>query len=315
MAAFLLLLSTFTKMNNPQWANPDMGTSNNSMNNNMNNNMNTQQMENEFFAPLSTLDEPVRETIMRDVHAVATKLKVVLLPMDRTVRSSYYCIVTLLHGYIVAWLQDHSLTLTLLPVVMTPWTTIATIATTTTTVSMPILVQQLPYGGYAGVSQSENVELTDRDKAIIQQLKDWDLWGPLIVCLALGVLLSFKAPVGQASLVFAAVFCAVWLGSAVVTINAQLLGGTISFFQSVCVLGYCVCPMTLAAVVVDLFKMIDLGFFSTLIDLAVLAVAFLWSTRASAVFIGQYVAASRRVLAVFPVLFFYTFLAWLILLF
>ena len=40
------------------------------------------------------------------------------------------------------------------------------------------------------------MELTDRDKEIIQRLKDWDLWGPLIVCLALAVLLSFKAPVG-----------------------------------------------------------------------------------------------------------------------
>jgi hypothetical protein len=174
---------------------------------------------------------------------------------------------------------------------------------------------QIPYGGYSGVSQSENIELTDRDKEIIQRLKDWDLWGPLIVCLSLAVLLSFKAPVGQASLVFATIFCAVWIGSAVVTINAQLLGGTISFFQSVCVLGYCVFPMVLAAAAVDLLKMIPLGVFSTLCELAVLVVAFLWSTRASAVFIGQYIASSRRVLAVYPVLFFYTFLAWMILLF
>jgi hypothetical protein len=123
------------------------------------------------------------------------------------------------------------------------------------------------------------------------------------------------SPPGQASIVFAAVFCAVWLGSAVVTVNAQLLGGTISFFQSVCVLGYGVFPMTMAALVVDLLKMLPIGALATLLDLAVLAVAFLWSTRASSVFIGQYIAAPRRVLAVFPVLFFYTFLAWLILLF
>jgi hypothetical protein len=146
-------------------------------------------------------------------------------------------------------------------------------------------------------------------------LKDWDLWGPLLVCLSLAVLLSFKAPVGQASLVFAAVFTAVWLGSAVVTINAQLLGGTISFFQSVCVLGYCVFPLTVAALVVNLFKTVHLGSISTLVELAVLIVAFVWATRASSVFIGQYIAASRRVLAVFPVIFFYTFLSWLILLF
>jgi hypothetical protein len=129
--------------------------------------------------------------------------------------------------------------------------------------------------------------------------------------------LSFKAPAGQAALVFAAVFCAVWFGSAVVTINAQLLGGTISFFQSVCVLGYSVFPMALAAVAVDLFKMIprSLGIVATALDLLVIMVAFVWSTRASSVFIGQYIVASRRVLAVFPVLFFYIFLAWLILLF
>lgn len=216
-----------------------------------------QQHEDAFFAPVSTLDEPVMETIMRDVRSVGSKLKVVLLPMERS----------------------------------------------------------LPYGGYSGVSQSESIDLTERDKLIIESLRDWDLWGPLVVCLGLAVLLSIKAPVGQASLVFAAVFCAVWFGSAVVTINAQLLGGTISFFQSVCVLGYCVFPMALAAIVVDLFKMIPLGVFSTLVEVAVLFVAFLWSTRASAVFIGQYIVPSRRILAVFPVLFFYTFLAWLIFLF
>ncbi|KAG7347187.1 Yip1 domain containing protein [Nitzschia inconspicua] len=235
----------------PQWANPQGTTQQQATA------VSLAQQEEAFFAPLSTLDEPVRETIMRDVRSVASKLKVVLLPMDRTI----------------------------------------------------------PYGGYAGVSQTENIELTDRDKQIIESLRDWDLWGPLIVCLGLAVLLSFNAPVGQASLVFATVFCAVWLGAAVVTINTQLLGGTISFFQSVCVLGYGVFPMTMAAVVVLLFKMLPLGAFSVLVEVAVLFVAFLWSTRASSVFIGQYIVASRRVLAVFPVLFFYTFLAWLVLLF
>jgi len=246
----------------PQWANPtgapmqQTTTTQNNINSTIGASA-ASHHENEFFAPVSTLDEPIRETIMRDVRSVGSKLKVVLLPMERS----------------------------------------------------------LPYGGYSGVSQSETIDLTERDKQIIESLRDWDLWGPLVVCLALAVLLSIKAPVGQASLVFAAVFCAVWFGSAVVTINAQLLGGTISFFQSVCVLGYCVFPMTLAAVVVDLLKMLSLGAFATLAELGVLFVAFLWSTRASAIFIGQYIVPSRRLLAVFPVLFFYTFLAWMVLLF
>ena len=43
-------------------------------------------------------------------------------------------------------------------------------------------------------------------KANIQTLKDWDLWGPLILCLMLATLLSWFAPYEQKSLVFASVF-------------------------------------------------------------------------------------------------------------
>ena len=39
----------------------------------------------ELLAPVSTLDEPVMETIMRDVRAVGAKLKCVLIPLDRNV--------------------------------------------------------------------------------------------------------------------------------------------------------------------------------------------------------------------------------------
>lgn len=74
-----------------------------------------------------------------------------------------------------------------------------------------------------------------------------DLWGPLLVCLLLSSTLSFTAPQSSASLVFAAVFVIVWCGAAMVTLNAQLLGGSISFFQSVCILGYCVFPLTISA--------------------------------------------------------------------
>lgn len=47
-----------------------------------------------------------------------------------------------------------------------------------------------------------------------------------MVCLALSIILSFTAPADQGALVFAAVFVVVWCGAALVTLNAQLLGGT-----------------------------------------------------------------------------------------
>ena len=40
-------------------------------------------------------------------------------------------------------------------------------------------------------------------------------------------ILSWNAPEEQKALVFAAVFVIVWLGSAVVTLNALLLGGNL----------------------------------------------------------------------------------------
>ncbi len=63
----------------------------------------------------------------------------------------------------------------------------------------------------------------------------------------LSTILSITAPGDSASLVFAAVFVIVWAGAGAVSINAQLLGGQISVLQSVCILGYCVFPLTLAA--------------------------------------------------------------------
>lgn len=78
------------------------------------------------------------------------------------------------------------------------------------------------------------------------ELRDWDLWGPLFICMSLAVMLSLKAH-DEASLVFSVIFVIMWLGAAVVTVNGQLLGGRLSFFQSVCLLGYCVFPILLSA--------------------------------------------------------------------
>lgn len=183
---------------------------------------------------LSSLDEPVYETLMRDLRQVGSKLQIVLLPLG----------------------------------------------------------------------QSRNFD-------VVQKLREWDLWGPLLVCLTLSMLLSITAPGDSGSLVFAAVFVIVWIGAGAVTLNAQLLGGTISFLQSVCILGYCVFPLTLAAFVLFILHFI---LKNLVVKLIVVAIGFMWSTRASVVFMERVVKEERRLLAVFPVLLFYTFISWLIIL-
>lgn len=139
-----------------------------------------------------------------------------------------------------------------------------------------------------------------------KELRNWDLWGPLFLCLIMASTLSFTAQASQTALVFAAVFVIVWCGAAIVTLNAALLGGNISFLQSVCVLGYCMCPLNIASIVC---------LFGTnhVFRLVVVGVMFLWATRASLLFMAQLVPEDRRALGVYPVLLFYLTIAWMIL--
>merc|ERR1719182_487232 len=87
-----------------------------------------------------TLDEPVTETIMRDLRSIGTKLKYVMLPRVRSDKA---------HG-----------------------------------------------------------------------LKKWDLWGPLFLCLTLGIILSAQqSHSDQAGLALGLVFIIFWVGSGIVTLN------------------------------------------------------------------------------------------------
>ncbi|KAI0460250.1 hypothetical protein F5B21DRAFT_453882 [Xylaria acuta] len=56
-------------------------------------------------------------------------------------------------------------------------------------------------------------------------LRDWDLWGPLIFCLLLSVLLSICGQPKQKDAIFSGVFAIVWIGEAIVTLQIKLLGG------------------------------------------------------------------------------------------
>ncbi|KRY76704.1 Protein YIPF6 [Trichinella pseudospiralis] len=110
----------------------------------------------------ATLDEPVLETILRDLKAVSSKLRAVMLP------------------------------------------------------------------------RSEN-----------QLIRDWDLWGPLFLCVFIAVMLHSNDGTGKEPR-FTEAFAITWFGACIVTINIKLLGGTISVFQSLCVLGYCLLPLCIA---------------------------------------------------------------------
>jgi len=138
-------------------------------------------------------------------------------------------------------------------------------------------------------------------------LKDWDLWGPLLLCLLLAIMLSINAPPTQSLGVFTSVVVIVSLGSLVVTVQAKLLGGRVSFFQGLCVLGYCIAPLDIAALIACFVRIIW-------IRAPIALLAWAWCIWASVNFLdGTKIEQQRILLAVYPLLLFYFILAWMIL--
>ncbi|PNF17734.1 Splicing factor U2af 38 kDa subunit [Cryptotermes secundus] len=77
---------------------------------------------------------------------------------------------------------------------------------------------------------------------------------------------------------FAEVFVIVWIGSMIVTLNSKLLGGNISFFQSVCVLGYCLLPTAIALIVCRIILLVEQSTLLFTIRFVITMVGFGWAT-------------------------------------
>jgi|TARA_B110000977_G_scaffold119550_1_gene154046 hypothetical protein len=139
-----------------------------------------------------------------------------------------------------------------------------------------------------------------RDRS--KPLREWDLWGPLVFVLTLGVTLSSNSE--DASTVFSIVFATVAFGAVALTLNVVLLGGHIIFLQAISLMGYCMFPLNVSAVLMKASN-----FWVWRVMLATVAV--IWSSHASVPFITHAVSAERKALAVYPVMLLYISLAML----
>jgi hypothetical protein len=107
-----------------------------------------------------------------------------------------------------------------------------------------------------------------------------------------------------------------WGGAFVVTINTKLLGGHISFFQCVCVLGYCVFPIVLSAAAIYVFKFIGINILP--IKLIIAGVALVWSSFSkflylilgSISFMNVMIEDNKKYIATYPIFLFYLFIDW-----
>ncbi|KAL3623884.1 Protein YIP4b [Castilleja foliolosa] len=135
-------------------------------------------------------------------------------------------------------------------------------------------------------------------------LRDWDLWGPFFFIVFLGLVLSWSASV-EKSEVFAVAFALLAAGAVILTLNVLLLGGQIIFFQSLSLLGYCLFPLDIGALICMLNG-------NVIVKVVVVALTLGWSSWAAYPFMSTAVNPGRKALALYPVLLMYVSVGFLI---
>ena len=138
-----------------------------------------------------------------------------------------------------------------------------------------------------------------------QPLRDWDLYGPLIFVLLFGVCLSSSAGGGSSSktksdagTIFSVVFATVAFGAFALTLNVKFLGGKIIFLQAMSLIGYCIFPLDMSAVLGWVSANSWYRFF-------VVGLGVTWSCGASVPFVSAAVVEERKALAVYPMVLLY----------
>ncbi|KAL5202280.1 hypothetical protein ABZP36_013232 [Zizania latifolia] len=135
-------------------------------------------------------------------------------------------------------------------------------------------------------------------------LRDWDLWGPFFFIVFLGLILSWSASVRKSE-VFAVAFAVLAAGAIILTLNVLLLGGHINFFQSLSLLGYCLFPLDVGALICMLKDNAVLKIVAVVVTLA-------WSSWAAYPFMSAAVNPRRKALALYPVFLMYISVGFLI---
>ena len=139
----------------------------------------------------------------------------------------------------------------------------------------------------------------------IEELYNWDLWGPLIFCFLLSISLSNE---NNESSTFVTIFSIFWIGGLIVTFNGQFLGANIGICQMICLLGYCSFPITLAGIIIGFFD-INQNWIKCILSFF----AFLWSCLASVGFISSLVGRDKELITIIPVVLFFATLALFVL--
>ena len=144
----------------------------------------------------------------------------------------------------------------------------------------------------------------------VKELRDWDLFGPLLISLALTIIMIFKGSLSNSNYIFAANFLLLIFGSFLITVNAKLVGVKFSVFFYISALGYSLAPFIIAALCNLLIGKIvtRIGIFF------ITAFCYLWAIKSVGVFFELTLKPTRKYLVMYPIFLYYLFFAWFIIL-
>ena len=135
-------------------------------------------------------------------------------------------------------------------------------------------------------------------------IRQWDLWGPLLLNLILACTLSFNTK--EKSQMTTLIFIIFWLGGVILYLNANFLGVKASIFQMFCLLGYCLFPLNLCAIIITIIN------FNDFLRLIIVMIFLFWSIYSSSDYLKAISTQGQRYLVLYPCILFYLYISWFV---
>ena len=136
------------------------------------------------------------------------------------------------------------------------------------------------------------------------QIRQWDLWGPLLLNIILALTLTFNTK--EKGQITSLIFIIFWLGGSIIYLNNYFLEVKTSIFQIFCLLGYCLFPLNISAIIVTIINSYD--FFR----LIVVGISCFLSIKASSDYLKVITNNEQRYLVLYPCILFYIYISWFI---
>ena len=135
-------------------------------------------------------------------------------------------------------------------------------------------------------------------------IRQWDLWGPLLLNIILACTLALNTKdKGQ---ITSLIFIIFWMGGVAIYLNNYFLEVKASIFQIFCLLGYCLFPLNLAAIIVTIIHWNDIFRF------IIVGITCFWSVYSSSDYLKAITTQDKRYLVLYPCILFYLYISWFI---